>query len=157
MCDKLLYQTLPIPGRTEDGNSASITVTVLFNHPASSQYYLKQKSHSLILSGCSPQKSLSIKGNQTEVGIICSPHSHRAGAGRLGCVEHVFTPKQDVVESVGLAISSVAKDREDLDSSHISTTKFLHKIRLIADLKGDDAKPEKFTDTQWILSCMAVQ
>lgn len=55
---------------------------------------------------------------------------------------------------MGLAIASVPKDRKDLDSSHISTTKFLQKIRLIADLKGDDAKPEMFTDIQWILSCM---
>lgn len=54
---------------------------------------LKQKSHSLILAGCSPQKPLSIESNQMEVGIEGSPHSHRAGAGRLGCVEHFFTLK----------------------------------------------------------------
>lgn len=41
---------------------------------------------------------------------------------------------------MGLPISGVAKDREDFDSSHISTTKFLHKIRLTADLKGDKAR-----------------
>lgn len=68
-------------------------VTVPLKNQVSGQLYLQQKSHSLILTGCRPQKSLGIKGNQAEVGIIGSPHSHRAGAGRLGCVEHVATPK----------------------------------------------------------------
>lgn len=56
---------------------------------------------------------------------------------------------------MGLPISGVAKDREDFDSSHICTTELLHKIRFTADLKGDETKPEMFTDIQF-LSCVVV-
>lgn len=58
-----------------------------------SHHYLQQKSHSLVLTGCSAQKSLGVEGDQAEVGVVRSPHAHRAGAGGLGCVEHLGSPK----------------------------------------------------------------
>lgn len=106
--------------------------------PTPSHHYLQQKPHSLILTGCRSQKSLRVQGNQTQVGVVRRPHAHCAGAGGLGRVEHLPSPKQNAVQSVGLAVSGVAKDREDLDSCHIPTTKFVHKIRLAADLKGEE-------------------
>lgn len=83
------------------------------------------------------QQTLCIQGDEVQGGIVSGPHAHRAGAGGLGGVEHALTPKQDVVERVGLAIAGVAKDGEDLDPSDVRTAEPLHKLSVIFHLEEE--------------------
>lgn len=90
--------------------------------------HLEQKPHSLVLIGCSSQQALRIQSDEAEVGVEGGPHPHGAGAGRLGGVEDSPAIKQDVVEGVGLPISSVAKDGKDLNASDVATAESVHEV-----------------------------
>lgn len=84
---------------------------------------------------CGSQEAFCIQGDQAERGVVSGPHSHRTGAGGFGGEEHTLTAKEDVVERVGLAIASVAKDGDDLHTRHIRTAETVQKLRLVTDLR----------------------
>lgn len=59
-----------------------------------------------------------------------------------------------MVEGVGLAIASVAKDGEDLDSCHLPAAESVHKLRLTADLGGEEGEHQAdsrlWTEDGWL-------
>ena len=99
-------------------------------------HYLEQQPHPLVLIGCGPQQALGIQGDQVEGGVISSPDTNGAGVGRLGGVEDALPSKQDVVEGVGLAVSGVAEDGQDLDSCHLAAAQPLQELCFITHLGG---------------------
>lgn len=64
-----------------------------------------------------------------------------------------------MVERVGLAITGVAKDGDDLDSCHVPTAEFVHKLRLIAHLQGEEGE-HQVESCLWtwdgLLSCLSM-
>lgn len=121
--------------RRDISRASTISIKgILIQLTSRQRNYLQQQPHPLVLFGCRSQKTFSIQCNQAKVGVVGCPYAHSTGTRGLGSVENGLTIEEDVVESVGLAITSVAKDGENLDTCHVPAAKSFYKLRLTTDL-----------------------
>lgn len=89
----------------------------------------------MALVGAVTQQALCVNDHHLVDGVECCPHPHCAGLLCGGGLEHLPAYEESVVQSVGFALSCVAKDGHHLDQLVRFAVQFLHKRAIVLYLE----------------------
>lgn len=102
--------------------------------------HLEQEAGPLALLGAVAQQALRVHHHHVADGVEGGPHAHRARLLRGGRFEHLPAREEGVVEGVGLALASVAKDGHHLKQLAGVAAQTLYEGRFVFYLGGREKR-----------------